>query len=224
MPRIRLLTLALVVAVLSAAQENQSSENAERHFRWSERQAHELDYGHTLAKARNLTAEDRRLLENAVYAALKRAQRRDPESFEDISDSQLKKFTGETRVESVDLNGDGTPEFIAQPRGMGPCGATGNCLLWIFQKTPRGLKVLLDSGRDGYFEMIIVRPWLTDGYHDIVLGSHSTATARELSWYKYRDGAYREYRCYYLSRVGENAEYLKSPEISETPCYADTKK
>jgi len=50
---------------------------------------------------------------------------------DDATESERLHFASETRIEFVDLNGDGRPEVTAQANGFGPCGDTGNCALWV---------------------------------------------------------------------------------------------
>jgi hypothetical protein len=189
------------------------------HFRWSEYLSHELDYGHTIRTATDLTASEKKTLQQAVVERLKLANRFVP-FLEDMSPQQIRRLAEDTRIELVDLNGDGTPEVIAEANGLGPCGATGNCSWWIFQRTSGGYKLLLASSDRGevIFEKIIVRPWSTNGFRDIVLGSHSSSTARNIIWYRYSHGAYRPCSCYYLSWIGDGGVELQTPDISSMRC------
>jgi hypothetical protein len=88
-----------------------------------------------------------------------------------MTEKQARVLAGETRGELVDLNGDGKPEIIAQANGLGPCGGTGNCIFWIFERTADGLRPLLNTNDQTRvtFEKILIRPWSTNGYKDIVL-------------------------------------------------------
>ena len=63
---------------------------------------------------------------------------------------------------------------------------------------------------------------MTKGYQDIVLASPSSATARNIVWFRYANGRYLPSACYYLSWIGDNGEPLNSPEISSEPCQGNS--
>lgn len=206
--------LLLLVSPLVAAQNPSHLETAPTHFRWSERQAHELDYDHTIGKSSALTPAEKKSLIDSIVQTLKR------NDDDEMTPRARTRLASGTRIEFADLNGDGQREIIAQANGLGPCGGTGNCVFWIFQLTPTGTKVLLDSTLAGglRFELVTVRPWNTNGYKDIVLASHSSATSRNIAWFKYANGKYRPSACFYLSWIGDHGEPLKSPDISAESC------
>jgi hypothetical protein len=212
MKRIIPALLLLLVASFVTAQRSTISRAAPSHFRWSERQAHELDYDHTIHNSTALTPEEKKSFIDLIVQTLKRID-------EEMTDDERFKLASETRIEFVDLNGDGRPEVIAEANGLGPCGAS-NCVFWIFQLTPSGTKVLLDSTLDGgtIYELVTIRPWMTNGFKDIVLASHSSATARNIVWYRYTNGSYRPSHCYYLSWIGDHGEPLENPDISNSQC------
>jgi hypothetical protein len=209
------LFLLLLVSPFVAAQNTALLETAPRHFRWSQRQAHELDYDRTIRKSTNLTSAEKKSLIDAIVQTLKRE-----DDDVDMTARELIDLASETRVEFVDLRSDGQREVIAQANGLGPCGGTGNCVFWIFQLTPGGAKVLLDTTLAGgvRFELLTVRPWMTNGFKDIVLASHSSATARNIWWFRSTNGKYRPSTCYYPSWIGDHGEFLKNPDISSEPC------
>jgi len=209
------LFLLLLVHPFVAAQNAASVETAPRHFRWSQPQAHELDYDRTIRKSTTLTPAEKKSLIDAIVQTLKREG-----DDEQMTERELIDLASETRVELVDLNGSGQLEVIAQANGLGPCGGTGNCVFWIFQLTPSGARVLLDTTLTGgvRFELLTVRPWMTNGFKDIVLASHSSATARNIWWFRYANGKYTPSTCYYLSWIGDHGEPLKNPDISNEPC------
>lgn len=206
--------LLLLVSPFVAAQDTSHLETAPTHFRWSERQAHELDYDHTIANSSALTPAEKKSIIDAIVKTLK------GDDDDEMTASERMHLASETRIEFVDLNSDGKSEIIAQANGLGPCGGTGNCVFWIFQLTPTGTKVLLDSTLAGgpRFELVTVRPWNTNGYRDVVLASHSSATARNIAWYRYANGKYRPSACFYLSWIGDHGESLRNPDISAESC------
>jgi len=139
---------------------------------------------------------------------------------EDLTEEQVQVLAEETRIELVDLNGDGKPEIIAQANGLGPCGGTGNCIFWVFERTADGLKLLLNTNDRSQltFENILIRPWSTNGYRDIVLGSHSNASSRNLVWFQFTRGAYRIHGCYYSTWIGEDGRPLNTPAVWSEKC------
>lgn len=214
-----ILTAALCCFLAGAKPGQKKKVEGPEHFRWSEDKATQLDPHHTIQSAADLTPEQKDLLTDAVTTRLKGYRGLDV-VLGKLSQTQLRQLAADTRVELVDLNGDGVPEVIAQATGMGPCGGSGNCIVWIFQWTQNGVRVLLDSlENEAGFEVITVRPWSTNGFKDIVLGSHSTSTMRNLVWYRYAaDGIYRSWKCYFESRLGDNGKTLNNPALSLESC------
>jgi len=212
--------LLLNVAGGISAQEAHSTQDAPFHFRWSRRDARELDYKQTIQTSAALTPGEKRLLLEAVLHKLREQRERSEQQFEDISDRQLRTLAANTRIELIDLNGDGARDVIAQANGLGPCGGTGNCIVWIFELRPEGIQILLDSMKDraDAFEVVTVRPWSTNGYKDIVLGSHISATERLLVSFRYSRGAYRQSACYYSTWTGAGGKRLTNPDISLYAC------
>lgn len=218
MKRTIITLLVLSIAAHLSAQNNSSLEDAPKHFLWSERSAHELDYSHTIRTATDLTPTEKKALLNAVLVQLKRQSVLDKLMFEGITERQLQRLAADTRIKFVDLSGKGSREVIAQANGLGPCGGTGNCIIWVFQLAPDGVKLLLDSAeKEGAFEVLIVRPWFTNGYRDIVLGTHDSASDRSIVWYKFSNGGYRRSSCYNSTWMAYG-QPLNSPNISWRNC------
>ena len=213
-----LMTLCTTLAAGVHGQKESSRIEGPEHFRWSEAKAHEIDHNHTIKSASDLTPKQKNELIEAVLKQLK-SHKSLNEFFQDMSNLQLRDLAASTRVELVDLNGDGRPEVIAQANGLGPCGETGNCIFWIFQLNSGGVKLLLDSfDSEAGFDVITVRPWSTNGFRDLVLGAHINASDRDLVWYKYAKGRYGRWKCYYSSSQTEKSEPLKSSVIRPFNC------
>jgi hypothetical protein len=211
-----LVAMVIALSLLSHAQETPSTSAPHSHFQWSEARSHELDYNHTIKKSTDLSTAEKAALTSAITLQL----RRNKEVSEDLTEDQLRSLAEDTRVELIDLNGDGKAEIIAQANGLGPCGGTGNCIFWIFERTPEGLRLLLntDDRSPVTFEKILIRPWSTNGYKDIVLGSHSNASSRNLVWFQFSRGAYRIHACYYSTWIGEDGQALNKPAIWQEKC------
>jgi hypothetical protein len=211
-----LLSLSVGLLACSHAQVVPHTTATPTHFRWSAVQAHELDYNRTIRKSHDLSQAAKDQLEKAVVLQL----RRDDDLVDDLTEKQVQDLAGETRIELVDLNGDDKPEIIAQANGLGPCGGTGNCIFWIFERTGDGLKLLLSTNDRSQitFEKILIRPWSTNGYRDIVLGSHSNASSRNLVWFQFSNGEYRIHACYYSTWMGDDGQVLNAPAIWPEKC------
>lgn len=132
---------------------------------------------------------------------------------------RIQRFVESVRVEVVDLKGDGTREVLAQAPWIPLCGATGNCSFWVFEFANGRMRVILDNGKFGNgFEKVIVRPWYTNGYKDIVLGAHDSASERSLAVYQYRYGKYRVSACYETTMIGDNGQFLDQPAVYSSKC------
>jgi hypothetical protein len=176
-------------------------------FQWSWRKSQELHWKQSLSRLKRINLRDRNALTGILLS-----------KFEHCADP--KKCAASTRIKMVDLNGDGVPEVIAQASDKASCGTTGNCMFWIFQKTAKGYKLILE--RDG-IQTFTIQPTRTQGFSDLVLGMHGSAFLHELFIYRFRDGDYRVTACYdanwsYLDKNGE-ANDLKEPRIA--PCTHD---
>jgi hypothetical protein len=213
-----ILSICMVLAGTLLGQRQKAAPEGPEHFRWSEGTAHELDTRHTIKSAADLNAYQKAKLTDAVVRQLKSHQSLN-EFFVGMPEKKLHDLAADTRIELIDLNGDGMPEVIAQAQGLGPCGGTGNCIFWIFQMRPTGIVLLLDTFQsEAGFRAIAVRPWSTDGFRDIVLGSHGSATTRNIVWYRYSMDRYRSWKCYSLDREGDKGTSLHDPVISEQSC------
>ena len=125
-------------------------------------------------------------------------------------------IAGDTRIKLVDLNGDGVPEVIAQGSDDLSCSPTGNCDFWVFSRVGKTYKAILELGA---IQTFTVQPTLTNGFHDLVLGMHGSATEQELFVYRFTNGRYRKSACYYAywqRLVGDRLMHLNEPVI--TPC------
>jgi hypothetical protein len=208
----------LVMVVCAAGQNPASQEPKSSHFYWSTRKAHELDYKRTIRNSPDLSSDERDALLKTV-AGLIRPFMAD---FEIGSERELRKIAADTRVELIDLNGDGKPEVIAQAFGIkSGCGATGNCPVWIFMKTANGYQLLLDTrDKDGIggVELITVEDSRTNGFNDLVLAADDSASEKTLLVYRYRNGLYRESACYdanWESWANGDFHMLKQPVITK---------
>ena len=213
----RLAVLIAAFAIAASCQTKAPTNVKAKHFYWSETTAHELNYEHTIATANELSLPERnKLLAFMLNRFQNPPNAHDEAMFEDISDVQLRKLAADTRIEFVDLNGVGDKEIIAQGNGLGPCGATGNCIVMVLQSTPTGWKTLLDTHAQfsGGFEKIRVLDTSTNGYRDIVVAAHDSACERTALVLAYDEEHYRERECYHINgcTAGGTAR-LPKPEV-----------
>lgn len=192
--------VAIALLVVSfAGQPTRASKSEEFEWNWRDSQTAET----TLSESKKISAHDRALLISALTTRFK-------------DDSSPKSRAAETRVSMIDLNGDRVPEVIAQPIGD-VCSPTGNCPFWVFKKTATGYSLILARSAIQTFTIQRAR---TNGYSDLVLGMHGSATSSDLFLYKFSNGRYRRAGCYEAnwSYLDENDEIhdLEEPRIS--PC------
>lgn len=179
--------------------ENQSSTSQSFHWNWRDTQTAD----HTLAEDTQISTADKASLLKVLTLQFK-------------GDPQPSVRAAETRIKAIDLNGDGVPEIIAQTVGVGNwCSPTGNCAFWVFQKAASGYKVILDKGAVQSFTVQAAR---NDGFSDLVLAMHGSATEQDLYLYRFSHGSYHRTACYdanweYLDKNGELHE-LKEPRIT----------
>ena len=118
-----------------------------------------------------------------------------------------------TRIQSIDLNDDETPEIFAQSADPNTCGASGNCSFWILQKSKTGYKVLLKSVAQNFR----IRQVKTGGFLDVELGLHDSAYSTEWRGYKYDGAHYIRVKCWVnVTGDSEHDKPYSKPKIE--PC------
>ena len=178
-------------------------------FHWNWRESQELNAQESLRNAK-LTSLDRQAIAAAIAAQLRPTMA----DLDIGSENQLRKAVLDTRITMIDLNNDGVPEAVAQ--GMVNCSPTGNCPFWVFRKTLRGYKLLVES----YGQKFTVQRTSTNGFRDIVISMHGSATESGLTDYRYKDGNYHDAGCYGASWTvteGDTVRELKEPQIHCCP-------
>jgi hypothetical protein len=198
---IRNLAAVLLVAITPCA--------LAQSFHWDSKKSHELVRKNAIRFSKELSPEDRSLLLHAIAARLHPGMA----DLDIQSEKQLLNAAADTRIELVDLDGDGKPEVIAQSWGDETCGATGNCSFWIFKKTDRSYKTILNGGA----QVFAVEETSTNGFRDVTLGLHDSATESELFPYRFSGDRYRKRGCFDANWAKEvGGPILKKPII--TPC------
>jgi hypothetical protein len=166
-------------------------------FHWDVRKSHELTRKNAVRFSKELSPADRSVLIRAITAKL----RPEMDDLDIHSEKQLRSAAANTRIELVDLDGDGTPEVLAQSWGMETCGAVGNCLFWIFKKTDGIYKPILSDGA----QVFAVEDTSTNGFRDVTLAVHDSASESHLFPYGFSNGRYRRLGCY-------EAEWFPKPD------------
>jgi hypothetical protein len=159
----------------------------------------------TAGTTKSISDADRAALVDALAAQFK-------------DDSEAKKRAAQTLVKFVDLNRDGVSEAICRPTGESMCSPTGNCPFWVFEKAGATYRLILKKGAAQSFT---IRHARTNGYFDLELGMHGSATMSSLFVYRFRGRRYQRAACYdvnftYLDEHGEVHE-LDEPRV--TPCH-----
>lgn len=99
----------------------------------------------------------------------------------------------------VDLDRDGREEILVRGGGSALCGAVGNCDFWVIKRGRKGLRVLLHA--DDYTDATEMGKQVlkarTNGYADLLLKGHFSASATSYSTYEYNGRRYVESQCRY---------------------------
>jgi hypothetical protein len=213
-------TLAVILILLTTlsgyAQTTANTDKKPGHFYWSASKAKDIPIGHTLAKETRLNNADKKELARIISERVKETEFADDK----LSAKEFQELIWQTRIELVDLNGDGVPEILAQGYSSRMnCGATGNCEFFVFEKTLLGIELLLDTykGDGSGVELYTVEETSTHGFKDLVLTEHESAFESTLFVYKFDGKRYKKSTCYsarwdYQGKRG--FEMRKNPVIS----------
>jgi hypothetical protein len=192
------ISLLVGVATCAVAQDSHLSGKKPR----------EIASENEIRSSKQLSPADRTLLIRAIAADL----RPEMNDFGIDSEKQLLSQAAHTRIELVDLDGDGTPEVFVQSSGPETCGAVGNCLFWIFKKTNGIYKPILSGGAQTFS----IEDTSTNGFRDVTLGLQDSATEDHLYPYRFSNGMYRKYGCYVEKWTKElGGPMLKRPIVTK---------
>jgi hypothetical protein len=108
----------------------------------------------------------------------------------------------------IDLNNDGIKEIKTRGQFGNFCGATGNCSEWIFGKLKHSnkYKLILDSGGEYFY----LRKKLTNGYRDIYITTHDSASSSYHMIYKFNGKRYKEAKCWFSDITVAGQSYTMS--------------
>jgi hypothetical protein len=161
-----------------------------------------------------LTEPDRTALIAAIVLRLQK-----PMSDQGYSDDRIREVASTTRVRFVDLGAEGKPLVFATSLGLeGGCDALANCPFWIFRHGEDGYVSLLDTLAASY----TIQPTSTNGFSDLVILRHISASEGRLTLYNYADGKYVDAGCY--TAIWPAAKDGETPDPEISPCKAEEEK
>jgi hypothetical protein len=190
-----------------------SPPGAQRAFHWDWRESQSLFSAPSL-KDINIAASERAALAKAIEAQSGPPDRYDPEM---ASEDRVRQAVLNANVKMISLSQDEKEpvEVVAQIQHL--CSADGNCTLWFFRRTSDGYGLLLNAIGDGF----TVEKTSTNGFMDLVVNMHGSATDQWLKVYRYSRGRYWRVACYDANWAPlENGviHQLKEPRITPSPC------
>jgi hypothetical protein len=190
------------------------AQNPAKRFHWDWHKV-EKDNWDSLGQSKALTAKERAGLIKAMASQFR-------PFMSDMgieSEQRLREAVAQTRIKAVDLSGNGVGEFVAQSVDDRSCSPTGNCEFWVLRQKGNKYSVILHRIATQTFT---IQPTLTNGFHDLVLGQHGSATEQELTLYRFDGSKYRRVACYLAdwSLLGKDGEYhtRKEPHLTPTIC------
>ena len=192
-----------------------SAQGPPKRFHWDWRKSEEPTWIDSISRSKTFSAEDRAgLIEEFA------SQFRPFMSKMGIkSEQELEEIIAKTRIKAVDLGGSSFKEFAALSGDDQSCSPTGNCEFWILQQDAGKYSVILHRIATQTFT---IQPTISNGFHDLVLGQHGSATETGLTLYCFDGSKYRRVACYDASwrSLGKDGEYhdLKEPRIVPTTC------
>jgi len=190
-----------------------SPPGARREFHWDWHQPQSLFSAPSLEDAKIAAperAELTKVIENRVVPP-------DPHDPEMGSEDQVRHAVLNANIRMVSLNQDEKEPLEVVVQIQHYCSPDGNCTLWFFRRTPHGYRLLLDAIGQGF----TVQKTVTNGFNDLVVNMHSSATDQWLKVYRYASGRYWRVACYDADWAPpENGvvHQLKEPRITPSHC------
>jgi hypothetical protein len=100
-------------------------------------------------------------------------------------------------VKELDLNRNGRKEILLRGNNSNLCSPVGNCGFWIYEKKGRKYRKLLAS--TDFWEITAmgeqVKKSTTNGYFDILLKGHFTASDTTYDVYEFNGTKYKQSKC-----------------------------
>jgi len=206
--RLRLLAILICWGFLSFAQ------GPTKRFGWDCR-AVEKDGWASIAESKTLSAQERVGLTEIVASQLRPFM----SEMNIDTEQQLRDLAAQTSIKAVDLGGNGSKQYLARGSVSSLCSPTGNCEAWVFR--PDGEKYSMILHRIAT-QTFTIQSTVTNGFHDLVLGQHGSATEQGLTLYRFDKSKYRRIACYDASWtvLGKDGEFhdLKEPRLTPVIC------
>jgi len=208
LPRRSLFLAAWICWIISACPA-QTSANG---FRWDWRKSEKGNW-ERISQSKSLSARERIGLIELVASQLRPSMSK----MEVKTEQELKDLAAQTRIKAVDLSGKGERDFLAQIGVDWGCSPTGNCDSWVVREKGDQYSAILYRTATQTFT---IQPTVTNGFHDLVLGQHGSATMQELTLYRFDGSKYRSVACYDANweTVGKDGEYRQLKEPRVTSC------
>ncbi len=154
---------------------------------------------YTLEDAR-LSAQER----NDILAVIDKAT--PPTAFPSGHETDRRDWMLGAFVGSVDLAGNGSRQVAVTFEGdRMMCGATGNCMIWVFSLQYGQAKLILEANGWG----LTIRPETTHGLRDVAVESHLSAVETALQVFQFNGTRYTEADCY----VSQESQPGTAPRI-----------
>jgi hypothetical protein len=204
--------LTLLAVTANGQQPASTAKPHQESLRWLVEGAQDLGGEDRIDVTKALSPDERAALIDVISVQLRPGRK----IADAPSEKNLLDAVKETRVKLIDLNGDGIPEVIAQASDNESCSPTGNCPIWVFMRSGRGYRLILERNA---IQTFAIRPTRTNGFNDLVLGQHGSAFERDLFIYRFANGKYHKNACYdanWVSMDGDERHELKNPIV--TPC------
>jgi hypothetical protein len=186
-------------------------------FEWSWRSQEVIGRNDSsVGNTSKLTEPDRAALIAAIVLRLQK-----PMSDQGYSDDRIREVASTTRVRFVDPGGEGKPLVFATSLGLeGGCDALVNCPFWIFRHSEDGYVSLLDTVATSY----TIQPTSTNGFSDLVISRHTSASESQLTLYNYAEGKYVAAGCYTATWTAAKDKDSDTPDPAISPCKEEEKK
>jgi hypothetical protein len=163
-------------------------------------------------QSKSLSPTQRTLLTRAIAAQIRPWMSTIPVE----SEADLQTLVGQTQIKKVLLGKEGGGEFLASASGSYFCSPTGNCQVWVFRLHDNKYSLILQHP---VTQIFTIQSAITNGFHDLVLGQHGSATEEGLTWYQFDGSKYRRVACYdaRFDFLGKDGEYHTRKVARLTP-------
>jgi hypothetical protein len=155
-------------------------------FRWEWNKSQELTSQDRIVSSKTLSPSQREGLVIRLVSELRH-------DVPNLTSKEREEIARQTRIRPIELSSSGGKEFVAQAVDSLFCSPTGNCDFWVFAKRGNAYSVILHRGS---IQTFTVQSTRTNGFHDIVLGMHGSATEQGLTLYRFNGSSYRPAGCF----------------------------